>query len=229
MTFLELHNQVLRRLRENDITASQINSDPHLRVIGAAINDAKDAVENAWAWSALRGEDTIILAADQSLVILPDSADNHYIIFDVKNSTQEYVLRQMTTAWMREQYISTPDSGTPRDWAWCSNDAATGNAQLRIYPPSAATDTLTVCRAKHQDLLVNHDDDLLVPSLPVYSLATALASRERGELGGTPVSELFAIADAHLSDAIALDANRYPEENTWYVGQWDHETNVRYF
>lgn len=227
MTFLELHNQVLRRLRENDITSSQIDSNPHLRTIGAAINDAKDAVENAWNWSALRAEDDITLVVDQSVYELPDSADNHYLVFDIRNDTSGFWLTQRTAIWMRDKYLTTQDSGTSRDWAPYTN-ASNGNQQIRVYPPAESTDTLKVYRSKHQAQLTAHDDVLLVPSLPVYSLATAFASRERGEIGGTPVSELFAIADAHLSDAIALDAARYPEENVWYVDQRDNETNIRF-
>ena len=75
---------------------------------------------------------------------------------------------------------------------------------------------LTVDRVSHQAALVAPDDVLLVPSLPVYTLATALASRERGEVGGTPTSELFAIADRHLSDAVAQDTSLYPTEMDWY-------------
>ena len=45
--------------------------------------------------------------------------------------------------------------------------------------------------------------------------AVALASRERGETGGTSAQELYAIADATLADAIAMDAARFPSETVW--------------
>ena len=60
----------------------------------------------------------------------------------------------------------------------------------------------------------------------MYTLATALASRERGELGGTPTSELFAIADSQLSDAIARDAQSYPNDIDWFYRGRDNETNI---
>jgi hypothetical protein len=61
MTYLELINSVLVRLREDTITASQVNSDPYYRSIGAWVNDAKDRVEDAWQWTALRGTDVVPL------------------------------------------------------------------------------------------------------------------------------------------------------------------------
>jgi hypothetical protein len=46
----------------------------------------------------------------------------------------------------------------------------------------------------------------------VIHLAVALLARERGETGGTSVAEYFSIADKYLSDAIAIDAAKHPEE-----------------
>ena len=60
-------------------------------------------------------------------------------------------------------------------------------------------------------------DALLVPSMPVTHLAIALLARERGETGGTSAPEYFAIADRYLSDAIALDAQKHPEEVIFYT------------
>jgi len=48
-------------------------------------------------------------------------------------------------------------------------------------------------------------------------MAYAMALRERGETGGQSAAEQFAIASSALSDAIAVDANRYPLETTYMV------------
>jgi hypothetical protein len=53
--------------------------------------------------------------------------------------------------------------------------------------------------------------------MPVIHLAIALLARERGETGGTSASEYFGIADNYLSDAIALDAQKHPDETIWYT------------
>jgi hypothetical protein len=65
---------------------------------------------------------------------------------------------------------------------------------------------------KRQADLSANDDSLLVPSQPVIHLAVALLARERGETGGTSTAEYFQIADKFLSDAIAIDAAKHPEE-----------------
>lgn len=253
MTYLELINNVLVRLREETVTEATFDSDPFYRFIGSAVNDAKDRVEDAWQWSALRNSDSVSLAAQAPGVNLlpayplPNSADNHYIIkgiygFDTTEASPSYYpLRGITKEAMITRYLGgaavTP-FGKPQEWAVNRRDTD-GNIVIAIYPQSEPTTdyALVVDRVRHQPSLdgteasENPDgldrNNLLVPSLPVYSLATALASRERGEVGGTPVSELFAIADRHLSDAIAQDTALYPLEMDWSAGYYWNRTNTK--
>ena len=60
-------------------------------------------------------------------------------------------------------------------------------------------------------------DTLAIPSQPVIHMAVALLARERGETGGTSTPEYFALADKYLSDAIAMDAQKHPDETIWYT------------
>ena len=62
-----------------------------------------------------------------------------------------------------------------------------------------------------------NSDTLDVPESPVIQLAVALATRERGETGGTSTAEYFQIANRYLGDAIAHDAGRHPEELIFYT------------
>ena len=64
--------------------------------------------------------------------------------------------------------------------------------------------------------MTNSDDKIKASTLSVVQLAHAMAAEERGELGGTSTSKLYAIARATLSDDIAMDAARFPTETVWY-------------
>ena len=64
--------------------------------------------------------------------------------------------------------------------------------------------------------LTSGTDVVKAPSTPVVQLAHAMAAEERGETGGTAASKLYAIAQSSLSDAIAMDAGRFPTETVWY-------------
>ena len=72
-------------------------------------------------------------------------------------------------------------------------------------------------QAKMQELMNNPDltedtSQLIIPHMPVLHMALALAARERGETGGRSAGELLSFAQNYLSDAIALDAYKHPEE-----------------
>jgi hypothetical protein len=242
MTYLQLVNAVLTRLREDTITAAEFDSDPYYRVIASHVNDAKDRVEDAWKWTALRFTDTIEVddtgtGADAS-VVLPLSADNAYQLQRVLNRTTGQFLQWKNESQIRQLYSQlgpTPyaaeklDSvrGTPSVFGWGRDTGPANEKTLVLYPIPDGPYQLAVDCVRHQAPLTDPTDVLKVPSLPVYTLATALASRERGEVGGTPISELFNIADGHLSDAIAIDSAWVADELDFYVATDWRQTNVR--
>ena len=52
MTYLQLINNVLKRLRESEVDTA--NETEYSALIGAFVNDAKQIVEASHSWSALR-------------------------------------------------------------------------------------------------------------------------------------------------------------------------------
>ena len=62
MTYLNLMNNVLRRLREEEVTSVQ--STTYSKMAGDFVNDAKRIVEDSWDWSALRTTLTITTTDD---------------------------------------------------------------------------------------------------------------------------------------------------------------------
>ena len=57
MTYLELVNNVLRRMREDEV--STVAENTYSKMVGDFVNDAKNIVEAAWDWSGLRTTLTI--------------------------------------------------------------------------------------------------------------------------------------------------------------------------
>ena len=228
MTYLELVNGVLTRLREKKVAS--LDTNPFVSLIGALVNDAKQSVEDAWQWSQLRAIESIQVTPNQKNIILPNSSDNTYSIRDILNVQTGGYLKYVTQPWLRYWYsdsFNNPlSSGEPTYWTWGPVDNATGNKTLDILKPADTFYTLNVNRVTNQPMLVSPDDRLWVPYAPVLHLATALASRERGEIGGTPTSELFVMADRYLSDAIAYDSAKWTEEMDWTADDRLWNTNV---
>ncbi len=214
MTYLNLVNSVLRRLREKEV--STVSFDAYSKLIGDIVNDAKDLVESAWDWSALRTTLAINTVADTSNYSLTGSADKVKEL-NVINDTSNLVMQYQTNNWFDEQYyINTPATGAPNYYTYGGVDT-NGDQTIDVYPKPDAVYSLRVDVVKRNAVLSADTDTLDVPETPVIQLAVALATRERGETGGTSTAEYFQIANRYLGDAIAHDAGRHPEELIFYT------------
>ena len=211
MTYLNIMNNVLRRLREDEVTT--VTSTTYSTMVGDFINDAKQLVEEATDWSALR--DTILktteVATGSEEITLTGSGDNVKIM-SVINDTSNCFMEYQTKDWFNDKrYISDAVVGSPKYYTFNGLNSS-GDTKVLLNPAPDAAYNLRFDVVKRQADLTSDSDVLLVPSKPVIHLALALLARERGETGGTSTAEYFAIADKYLSDAIAIDAAKHPEE-----------------
>jgi hypothetical protein len=209
MTYLNLMNNVLRRLREEETTS--VTSTTYIKMVGDFINDAKKLVEEATDWSALRETVVVTTTASDNSYSLTGGGDNVKVMC-VLNDTSNIFMDYQTKDWFNEQlYINSAAEGTPRYYTYNGFDAS-GDTQVLVGPTPDGVYSLRFDVIKRQADLSSNTDSLLVPSMPVVHYAVALLARERGETGGTSTAEYFSIADKFLSDAIAIDAAKHPEE-----------------
>ena len=214
MTYLNLVNNVLRRLREEEV--SSVQSSTYSKMAGDFVNDAKRIVEDAWDWSALRTTLTITTTDDIFNYVLTGS-QNRIKELNVINDTSNIIMEYRPAKYFDEQYlVQDPVKGSPKFFTYNGIDSD-GDTQIDVYPKPDGVYTLRFnCVLRGADLSADADD-LLVPAMPVTHLAVALLARERGETGGTSAPEYFQIANQFLSDAIALDAQKHPEEVIFYT------------
>lgn len=213
MTYLNLVNNVLRRLREDSV--STVSENTYSLMVGDFVNDAKRIVEDATDWSALRRTLIVTTTADIFNYVLTGT-QNRGKILDVVNDTSNHFMEYQTAHWYNNQFLNAnPISGSPKNYSFNGVNSS-GDTQVDLYPIPDAAYTLNFNMVIPQADLSADGDTLLVPHMPVVHLAVALLARERGETGGTSAAEYFAIADKFLGDAIALDAAKHPEEMVWY-------------
>jgi hypothetical protein len=214
MTYLDLVNNVLRRLRETEVSSVQSNS--YSKLIGDLVNDAKDLVETSWDWSALRTTLTITTTADVFNYSLTGSQNNIKEL-NVLNDTSNLIMQYQTNNWFDSQFLlGNPVSGAPMYYTYNGVDT-NGDTLIDVYPkPDGVYSLRFNCALRNGDLSADIDT-LKIPPMPVVHLAVAFASRERGETGGTSSTEYFSMANKYLSDAIAMDAARHPEETIFYT------------
>ena len=213
MTYLQLVNSVLRRLREDEVTSVSQNS--YSKLIGEFVNDSKRTVEDAYDWTALR--DTLTVSTDDTAFNYTlVGSGNRMKILDVANDTSNFFLQYRTSHWMNNAFlINDAPTGTPQFYSFNGVDA-NGDNGVDLYPKPDGVYQVRFNAVLRTDDFTVDTDNMLIPSSPVVQLATALGARERGETGGTSAAELFALADRTLSDAIAFDAAQHPEETIWY-------------
>lgn len=213
MKYIDIINNVLRRLREEEVSTS--TETTYSKMVGDFVNDAKRLCEVATDWSGLRTTLVVTTTADTFNYALTGD-QNRGKILDVVNDTSKFFMEYRTAHDFNQRFlIDNPQTGTPRYYSFNGVDSD-GDTQIDLFPIPDQAYTLNFNMVIRQGDLVNDTDKKKIPHLPVIHLAVALLSRERGETGGTSTAEYFTIADKYLSDAIALDAAKHPEEMIWY-------------
>jgi len=209
MTYLNLINNVLRRLREEETTS--VTSTTYIKMVGDFVNDAKTLVGQAADWSALRETLTISTTASDNTYSLTGGGDNVKVM-SMLNDTQNCFMNYQTKDWFNDAlYISNAVEGAPKYFTYNGLDG-NGDTQILLGPTPDGVYSIRVDLVKRQADLTANTDSLLIPAQPVIHLAVALLARERGETGGTSTAEYFQVANQYLADAIAIDAAKHPEE-----------------
>ena len=212
MTYLQLVNNVLKRLRER--TVSTVEENAYSTMISMLVNDAKQEVEQSWDWSALRTTLTATTSAGVFAYELTGSGDNMKML-DVVNDTSNYFMTYKTASEFTGYYLnSNPVQGEPRYYSFNGLDD-NGDTIVEVYPPPNGVYSLRFNLINRQDDLSTDTDVLLCPSKPVEMLTYAKAVEERGEDGGASSSSAYATAARILNDAVSLDQAKHPEELIW--------------
>ena len=212
MTYLQLVNNILKRLREREV--SSVSENSYSALIGILINDAKREVEDAWDWSALRSTITATTVADTFSYVLTGSQNNIKVL-EVLNDTEDNYLTYKEATWMTRQFLlQDPEKGSPLYYSFNGIDND-GDTIVDVYPIPNATETLRFNVIQREEELSTDAARLTVPSQPVLLLAYAKAIEERGEDAGVGASSAYMAAQRSLSDAISLDAIKHPEELIW--------------
>lgn len=217
MTYLELVNSVLRRLRESEVDTVQGvgNTNSYSRLIGDFVNEAKSQVEAAWDWSALRS--TLTLTTTPNIFNYElNGAQNNAKVLDVWNDTSNIEVLYQTSRWFNQEFLmADPQVGVPTYYNF--NGISTDrDLQVDIYPIPDGVYDLRFNMSLRNLPLENDSDTTVLPTRPIILMATAMAIEERGEDGGQQSINAYAAANSALADEIAFDAARHPEDTIWY-------------
>ena len=210
MTFLQLINNVLIRLRETQVSTN--NETSYSTLIGLFVNDAKRQIEDSYTWNALAQTVTITTSSGVSSYALT-GAGQKFRVTDAINTTSVITLDNITVADMnRKLNFGTPSQSIPSEFCYNGVDG-NGDTKVDLFPVPNGVYTLLFDLIIPQANLSADGTSVKVLDYLVTQSAYARALIERGEDGGTNSNEAYALFRGMLSDAIALESTRYPEDN----------------
>ena len=208
MTYLELVNDVLVRLRE--ATVSTVSETTYSSLIGKFVNDAKRQIEDAFSWNVL-GQTITVTTASSTAAYSLTGAGQKFQVMDVINTTSNVGLTNISFVDMNRKLNFTPlVNSVPTEFAFDGVDASY-DTKVNLYPIPDGVYTIKFALTVPQATLSSGSTVVMVSDVLVAQNAYARALVERGEDGGLSSSEAYLLYKAMLSDQIALEGTRYPE------------------
>lgn len=222
MTYRELINEVLIRLRESTIAtdwSGSINDSADIsdyeKVIGSLVNDTKRSIESYHDWLVLRETVDISTVAGTKNYSLTSGQD--FKIMDVVNNATGNGLVQVSRAYLNRERYPTASTGEPHYYGFNGADSS-NNLKIDLSPTPSKAETISFDIIKYQDTLTSSTTTLKIPAQPVILGAWARAIAERGEDGGTQSAIAAEEASNSLSQAIMVDSGHTQFESDWYIG-----------
>ena len=208
MTYLELINDVMIRLRETTVASS--GQTTYSSLIGKFVNDAKRQVEDSYGWNVL-GQTVTISTTAATYVYSMTGAGQKFQVMDAINITSNVGLRNISFVEMNRFQNFVPSiSGIPEYYSFDGVDG-NGDTKVVLYARPDNVYSIAFALTVPQAPLTSDSTSVLVPDVLVAQNAYARALVERGEDGGMASSEAYQLYRAMLADYIALESTRYPE------------------
>lgn len=218
MTFLNICNKVLTKLRKSSLTSSNFSTDSYGLLIQQLVNEAKLEVENAWRWSMLRKTVTVTTDGTND-VFTVTGATQRCQLLDAYNTSQSWLMREIPNDKMRfiKKTTDSPN-GNPYWYTLTSDTQITDNTiNMQIWPYAVSGQNIDIMLYDPQADLSAYTDNLYIPEMPVILGAYAKAVEERGEDGGVSFANAYAIYEKSLAAHISIDAQRLLESADWQV------------
>lgn len=208
MTYVQVVNAVLRRMRETQVT--NYDDTDYSTLIGDFVNDVADDM-CAFRWSSLRHLETVSL--DGSLVYEVASTTEESEILRVYNDTQDYRLKVSPYEDITEAKLYTTNTSNPMWYREYGIHATNLTRQIEVYPDNSS-DTLKVSVWTPQDAFSSSSTVVKIPTRPLIYGTWAMAIEERGEDAGA--KNVASMYQRFLQKAVNRELERRSEsENTW--------------
>lgn len=214
MTYKELVNKVLQRLRED--TVNTVDETPYSLLIGDFVNETIREIEDAWDWNSLRVSIKIPTISGTYRYTLTGSNQRSKIL-RVFNDTKNCEVWHMNPGTMTKKYMIEDVNTTTPTYYSQNGLSPEGTPVVDFYPIPDGADTLYVSIKIPRDIITTDTTEIDLPPHMIILGAYSKAIQERGEDMGTNLIMAENKFQAALSDAIAIDQRTSGSESDWYV------------
>jgi hypothetical protein len=219
MTYLQLINRVLTRLREKSVLGVT-SSTKYTELIGQMVNEAKYDVEDAGPWYALRTTVTGSMTASVATVDLTASTNERsYLLRDshtggpqawITTAQKLNSLAVITQTQMNQMRTLTDQPETEQQPVYVSFTTSASGVTAEFYPKPDQAYTYKFVFVVPQADLEAKTDVLTIPAEPVWREALVRAIEERGDEFSGDINGYRGRSEAALNRAIMSDFGKDP-------------------
>jgi len=238
VNYLECCNEVLVRMREDEIdNVKDKDNEPQQKLVTRFVKDAYSFVQKSHTWNSSRRIWTVGLQQNEAVYPLGVQAGQAQIYSIRYGMTEQQLIEvtqpdlarrrqkhgkpvyfapsQMTNGNLAIQVHPTPDENYTGN-AGEASLYGVAEYTVALYNGGLSHDKQLVVEGyKMSSVPVENADIIELPDQVVLYYALALASRERGEVGGQSSQELFGLSRSYMSDAISWDVSNSRGEYLW--------------
>lgn len=216
LTYLQVVNRVLARLRENAVAT--YTETTYSTLIGALVNQVKSEIEDAYYWNALRDTYTITTTVSTTSYAFT-GAGAKAVVLEGWNTTWQTPLERGTNAQFNEWYYGTTSIQTgPVTNFIPAGLSALYDLKVDVWPaPEATAQTLKFSIYAPQADLSSDADVPLVPQTVLIEETIARALNERGDDSAPKPQQpgdTFLLREL-LQSYVAREAGHDDEEMDW--------------
>jgi len=213
-TYLSLVNDVLVRLRE--ATVQTVDETSYSSLIAKYVNDTKRQVADAYDWDAFNQAVTVTTVSGQVGEYSLTGAGVRFKTMDVINTTRYYQLTPLSHVDHDVFYYTVPSPILNLPMYYTVQGVDTnGDLKVKFWPVPDGVYSIRFSLIVPENDMSSDSDTTLLAKEPIILGAYARALVERGEDGGLSSSEAYALFKASMSDLIALELARSPENDSF--------------
>ena len=208
-TYLQLINKVLVALREDEVLGV---TEPYAKLIGQFVNEAKEDIEDAAPWRALRTEVSFAATANTATTTLTGTNDRSYLMNTPTGESMlfrtdagdESSVEVLPIERLRQLRLSS-DASERNEPCYVAFTSDGTNQVAHFWPTPDATYNYKGIFVIPQAELTAKTDTLTIPYRPVVLRAIWYAMDERGSEFAGRLETALAKAERSLAEAILVD------------------------